>query len=136
MSYIIRANSDNITRNSSEISVQITQRHSWRRSQWFCNDTNPSSGNIIGEGVLTDNPNGTYYSSTIPQIDTMVRCTDYSEQFDYSSGESSTTVLLPANKQIVYFYTGCCWIPLLSPDSAFDWSLKFIINTNRRADGT
>jgi hypothetical protein len=140
MSYIIRDdNSGNMTI-KNQILVQITQRHSWRRSAWFCNNTSPSFGDIIGEGILTNTLNSTINStlnsSRIPLIDNRVRCTDYSEQFDYSSGESSTTVSLPVNSKINYFYAGCCWIPLLSPDTESDWNLKFIINTNRRADGT
>ncbi len=136
MSYIIRPNSGNISINNEKISVQITQRHSWRRSVFFCNDTDPSSGDILGGDILIHNPNSSRYSLEIPSIDTSVRCTDYNEEFDYSSGESSTTVLLPINQRIEYFYAGCCWITLLPPDSESDWSLKFIINTNRRSDGT
>jgi hypothetical protein len=132
MSYAIRANSDNITTSSQKISVRVTQRHSWRRSSFFCDNTDPNSGNIIGDGMLSNNDT----SSMIPFIDARVRCTDYNEEFDYSSGENSTTVLLPLNKIIQYFYQGCCWIPLLPPDSASSWSLKFVINTNRRLDGT
>jgi len=136
MSYTIRAISDNITASNQDISVRITQRHSWRRSAFFCNNTNPNTGDIIGGGILDINQTRNNYSSMIPSINTAVRCTDYNEEFDYSSGETSTTVLLPLNKKIEYFYQGCCWIPLLPPDLESDWSLKFIINTNRRSDGT
>jgi hypothetical protein len=86
--------------------------------------------------MLTENPNNTVQSWMTPFINAEVRCTDYNEEFDYSSGENSTTVLLPLNKQIEYFYQGCCWISLLPPDLGSNWSLKLIINTNRRLDGT
>jgi hypothetical protein len=136
MSYAIRDISDNITTSKQDISVRITQRHSWRRSAYFCNNTNPNTGDIIGEGIIEIDPTRSNYSSIIPAINATVQCTDYNEEFDYSSGETSTTVLLPLNKKIEYFYRGCCWIPLLPLDSESDWSLKFIINTNRRFDGT
>jgi hypothetical protein len=136
MSYFIRADSGNTTTGNQNVQVQITQRHSWRRSAWFCNNTNPSSGNIIGEGLLVYNLNSSRNPLRLASINATVRCTDYNAQFDYSSGESSTTVSLPVSKQIEYLYAGCCWIPLLSPDAASNWNLKFVINTNRRADGT
>lgn len=69
-------------------------------------------------------------------ISALVRCTDYDAEFDYSTGEYSTTVIVPFNKQIEYYYQGCCWIPLLPPDAASNWSLKFVVNTKRRLDGT
>lgn len=50
-------------------------------------------------------------------IEAMVQCTDFSEDFDYSSGEISTPVTLPVTKWIEYFYEGCCWINLLPPDT-------------------
>ena len=135
MSYIILTNPGNTT-NIPQVQVQITQRHSWRRSAWFCNNTNPTTGNIIGEGALVINPNSSSNSLRLASINATVRCTDYNVQFDYSSGESSTTLSLPTSKQIEYLYAGCCWIPLLSPDAASNWNLRFLINTNRRADGT
>lgn len=122
--------------NNGKISVDITQRHSWRRSAWFCNDTSSSSGDIIGEGVLIPNPNQTSYSSQIPWINTTVQCTDYNEEFDYSSGERSTSVSLPINEIIEYIYQGCCWITLLPPDSGSNWSLKLTINTKKRFNDT
>ena len=45
-------------------------------------------------------------------------------------------VSLPLNARIEYFYQGCCWIPLLPPDAESRWSLKFVVNTKERADGT
>lgn len=68
-------------------------------------------------------------------INGQVKCTDFSREFDYSSGESSTTISLPTNSRIEYRYQGCCWISLLSPDAESDWSLPLLINTHRRADG-
>jgi hypothetical protein len=91
---------------------------------------------MIGEGILTSNPNNSLYSSITPSIDARVRCTDYNEEFDYSSGETSTMVLLPANSRIEYLYFGCCWIALLPPDIASSWSLRLVVNTYRRLDGT
>ena len=73
--------------------------------------------------------------SRVPPISATVRCTDFNEEFDYSSGENSTTVSLPLNKRIEYLYASCCWIPLLPPDSESNWSLKLIINTQRRSNG-
>ena len=116
---------------AGQVSVFITQRHSWRRSASFCNDTSSESADTIGEGILTSNS----YLSTIPSISAMVQCTDYNEEFDYSSGESSTTVLLPINKQINYVFQGCCWITLLPPDTGSEWSLKLLVNTKQRSDG-
>ncbi|CAF3417555.1 unnamed protein product [Rotaria sp. Silwood1] len=135
ISYTIRAIPDNITGDGQQIPVRVMQRHSWRRSSDFCNDTSPSSGNLIGSGTLVSSSNQSMSSVTIPSIDTSVRCTDYNEEFDYSSGENSADVLLPINSRIEYLYQGCCWITLLSPDSESDWSLKLIVNTYRRPDG-
>ncbi|CAF2662529.1 unnamed protein product [Rotaria sp. Silwood2] len=136
ISYTIRAIPVNITGDGQQIAVRITQRHSWRRSAHFCNNTSPSSGNLIGEGMLVWKSNQNMLSPTVPSINNQVRCTDYNEEFDYSSGENSTTVLLPLNSRIEYLYEGCCWITLLPPDSESGWALKLVVNTNRRLDGT
>ncbi len=139
MSFAIRGTSGNIT-NSSQVAVYVTQRHSWRRSavgQFYCNNTNPISGNMIGTGTLVKNRNATSIASlTVPSINARVRCTDFDAHFDYSSGESTTSVSLPINKRIEYIYGGCCWIPLLPPDSESNWSLKLVVNTYPRPDGT
>jgi hypothetical protein len=139
VSFAVRSTSGNIT-NSSQVAVYVTQRHSWRRSfsdQHYCNNTNPISGNIIGEGTLDKNPSATSIASlTVPSINATVRCTDFDAHFDYSSGESTTNVLLPINKRIEYIYAGCCWITLLPPDSESSWSLKLVVNTYPRPDGT
>jgi hypothetical protein len=131
MSWTIRSIDGNLT-NNQEILVRITQRHSWRHSYYFCNNTSPSSADIIGEDILIDKGSS---SSLIRSISAKVRCTDYNEEYDYSSGESSTSILLPINRLIEYVYSSCCWIPLLLPDKGLDWSLKLVINTNRRLDG-
>ena len=91
------------------------------------------TGDFIGESFLL--PNQTTGLTRSPAINASVQCTDYSEEFDYSSGESSTMVSLPLDDRIEYLYTGCCWIPLLPPDSESNWSLKLIVNTKQRADG-
>jgi hypothetical protein len=139
VSFAVRGTSGNIT-NSSQVAVSVTQRHSWRRSysdQVYCNNTNPISGNMIGEGTLVKNPNDTSIASLrVPSINALVRCTDFDAHFDYSSGESTTNVLLPINKRIEYIYSSCCWIPLLPPDSESNWSLKLVVNTYPRPDGT
>lgn len=134
VSWSIRSLPQNITSNLNELPVRITQRHSWRRSygkSHFCDNNTVSSSGLIGEGELVSS------LTKGKNIKAMVECTDFNEQFDYSSGEISTAITLPQNKIIEYFYQGCCWIELLPPDTdqSLDWSLKLVINTNRRRDG-
>lgn len=117
---------------NSTVSVRISQRHSWRRSAHFCNDTSIERQPLIGEGFL-DATNTS--SRLISQIDARVRCTDFNEAFDYSSGEDSITRLMPVNQYIEYVYSDCCWIRLLPPDSGDRWSLKVTINTTPRLNG-
>ena len=114
ISYTIRSLSNNTTTNQSEIPVGIVQRHSWRRSyrkSHFCDNNTIASSGLIGEGQLVSHSIGGH------NISALVQCTDFSEKFDYSSGEDSTLVTLPINRWIEYFYKGCCWIPLLPPDT-------------------
>jgi hypothetical protein len=134
ISWTIRSIPENLA-NTTEIPVRITQRHSWRRSQYFCNNTNPNSGDFIGENFLIGSRKNQLLSMPIPLVNASVQCTDFNAEFDYSSGETSTTVLLPVNDRIQYTYSSCCWIPLLVSDAHSDWSLKIVIDTNRRLDG-
>ena len=136
ISYSIRNNANATIVNGQNVSVLITQRHSWNRATYFCNNTNPVSGNVIGENVLAAVVNAQNKLRAYPAINASVRCTDYSAEFQYSTGESSITAVLPVNDKIEYIYTSCCWIPLLPPDSASTWSLRFLINTHKRSDGT
>lgn len=90
---------------------------------------------MIGEGSLK----GSYLSgsstNSLPIINASVPCTDFNEAYDYSSGEDLIPRMMPSNKRIEYYYKGCCWIPLLSPDTDEAWSLRMVINTQRRSDG-
>ena len=126
-----------VANTTGQVSVRITQRHSWRLSAHPCNDTSATSNITIGEGLLVAvSSNRTNVSNIgFPSINAQVKCTDFSAEFDYSSGETAVTVVLPANARIEYRYYGCCWIPLLMPDSESDWSLPLVINTYRRPDG-
>lgn len=120
----------------NQVAVRITQRHAWRRSSHYCNDTSSTANTTIGEGRLEMYAmNGSISGAYFNPIDALVKCTDYSEAFDYSVGEISHTIFLPTNSLIEYRYKGCCWITLLSPDTESDWSLPLLINTSRRADG-
>ncbi|CAF3431832.1 unnamed protein product [Rotaria sp. Silwood2] len=136
LTYTIRSNPGNGTSDNELIQVRIEQRHSWIRSTYFCNNTSPSSGDIIGSGALQIYGYRNSSISKIPSIDARVRCTDYSEEFNYSTGENSTNIDLPINNRIEYVYSSCCWITLLPPDSGSNWSLKLVINTKQRLDGT
>ncbi|CAF4597207.1 unnamed protein product, partial [Rotaria sp. Silwood2] len=114
VSWTIREAPNNTTTNPQEVPVRVTQRHSWRRlygKNHFCDNKTIATSGLIGQGELVSS------DGKQKKLPAMVRCTDFNEQFDYSSGEISASVTLPMNKVIEYAYQGCCWIPLLPPDT-------------------
>ncbi|CAF2109287.1 unnamed protein product, partial [Rotaria magnacalcarata] len=113
-SWTIQNVSNNSITNQTNIPARITQRHSWRRSlgkNHFCDKNAIASSGLIGEGELIGS---IFTQNTIP---TKVQCTDFNEQFDYSSREISTLVTVPMRNIIEYAYQGCCWIALLPPET-------------------
>ncbi|CAF4605355.1 unnamed protein product [Rotaria sp. Silwood1] len=85
VSWAIREIPTNITTNQQELVVRITQRHSWRRSygnNHFCDNKTIASSGLIGEGELVSS------EGKQKNLSAMVRCTDFSEQFDDRVGKS------------------------------------------------
>lgn len=131
ISWAIREITKNNSLTQNGILVRVTQRHSWRRSfgnAHFCNASTIASSGLIGEGELVSS------TQNQPAISATVQCTDFDEQFDYSSGEISTSITVPMNKRIEYLYQGCCWITLLPPDqgSGNSNNIPFINNIGKQ----
>ncbi|CAF1065675.1 unnamed protein product [Rotaria magnacalcarata] len=115
-SWTIQDASNNSITNQTNVPARITQRHSWRRSfgkNHFCDKNTIASSGLIGKGELISS------ISTQNTILAKGQCTDFNEQFDYSSGEISTLVTVPMRNIIeyAYAYQGCCWIALLPPET-------------------
>lgn len=130
---------------SPTVPVRFYQRHSWRRSAalTFWNKSLCSADTIadrtawLGENYLICTSRECIDSETVAYqaISAEVLCTDFSEQFDFASGEKYTTLEIPINKRLTYAYRSCCWINLLPLQDTPSWSLNLAINTNRRLDG-
>ncbi len=126
--------------------MRVHQRHSWRRSAapsfWgapVCSASTIANGTaLLGENYFYCNSHDCLnsVSYTDQSISTQVLCTDFSEDYDYASGEKYTMLQLPINKTFVYTFSSCCWIPLLPQLDTPDWILNLVINTHRRIDGT
>ncbi|UJR17558.1 hypothetical protein I4U23_004454 [Adineta vaga] len=139
LSWSIHENTTNGS--SSTVLVRITQRHSYRKtysSNTFCNQTTIATGGMIGDGSVTClgdcsgiSSNGSVY--TIPTFSTNVPCTDFNDDFDYSSGEGSVDVIVPRDVRFTYAVQSCCWISLL--EGSGSWSLALVVDTHTRRNG-
>ncbi|CAF1121256.1 unnamed protein product, partial [Didymodactylos carnosus] len=138
--------------------IRISQRHSFRRTystSTFCDQQTITAGGVIGEGSLECGyncpgaNNGIDYEnitdvtvatpwkkiSIVSSVSGLVPCTDYSELYDYSSGEGETIVTIPTDVRFNYTYASCCWISLLTISAGEGWSLNLVIDTHRRRNG-
>ncbi len=130
---------------SSTVPVRVYQRHSWRRSaapsfwnQPLCTAATIADGTaLLGESSLVCQSSDCYTSISYlyQSISTQVLCTDFSEEYDYASGEKYTIIQLPINKRLNYTFASCCWIPLLPDQSGPDWRLNVVIDTYPRVNG-
>ncbi|CAF3426745.1 unnamed protein product [Rotaria socialis] len=73
------------TPNQNPVPTSFTQRHAWRRSSYFCDQTTINSGGLIGAAVP---------------------CTDFSVSQDMSAGQSSTIINFPPNIMVALSFTG------------------------------
>ena len=101
-----------------------------------CNETTIANEDRIGDGIVSCLGNCSeilpvIYS--IPTFNTNVPCTDFSDEFDYSSGEGTVDVVVPKDVRFTYVSQSCCWINLL--DGGNDWSLALVVDTHRRRNG-
>lgn len=126
------------------VTIRVTQRHSWRRSAapsfWntpMCDANTIANGSaLIGENYLVCGSADCGYISSYSNrtISTQLLCNDYSTDYDYASGERQDIVVLPINRQFVYSFASCCWIPLLRVGTP-DWAMNLVIDTHRRVNG-
>jgi hypothetical protein len=129
---------------SSTVPVRLHQRHSWRRSAapgfWGtpeCDASTIANGTaLLGRDTLRCLSTDCYSltDAATQSISTEVLCTDFSVDYDYASGENSTMLELPINKQYVYKFESCCWIQLLRVGTPA-WSVSLVIDTHPRIDG-
>lgn len=122
---------------SSTVPVRIYQRHSWRRSAAPMFWNKPlCSVNTIADGTALLGESSLLCKSDLSQsISAQVLCTDFSEEYDYASGEKYTTLQLPIDQRLIYAYESCCWISLLPANDTPSWGLNLLIDTHRRDSG-
>jgi hypothetical protein len=130
---------------SPTVPVRFYQRHSWRRSAapsfWnksLCSRSTIDDGTaLLGENYLVCTSRECIDSEIVPYqtISAQVLCTDFSEDYDYASGEKYTILQIPIDKRLTYAYQSCCWISLLPLQETPSWTLNLVVNTHRRVDG-
>jgi hypothetical protein len=132
------------TNGSASVNVRLYQRHSWRRSAaltfWskpLCDASTIANGTaLLGDGYLVCQSQECprWYAASFESLSVQVSCTDFSDVYDFASGEKYSILPLPINGQFIYSYESCCWIDS-STGASSSWALKVMINTYRRVNG-
>ncbi|CAF3651938.1 unnamed protein product [Rotaria sp. Silwood1] len=117
--------------NQNPVAIILKQRHVWRRSSIFCNDTTITTKGLIGNGsvncISTCSTTGVLASVSAP-------CVAYSIKNDWSVGEVSTVINVSANVKFEAAFQGGSWISTLGVGADGGWSISAEITTIPRSD--
>jgi hypothetical protein len=121
--------------NGSTTRIQVTQRYSWRRDIYFCNDATIANNGMLPSGPALRCYTGSCVKSKWVNLTTNGFCTDFSVGGDLSSGERYDTVTLPINISISVGFVSNAWLSNLAVGGNGYWYLINRISTNVRPDG-
>ncbi|CAF1126146.1 unnamed protein product, partial [Didymodactylos carnosus] len=89
------------------VQISFTERHSWRRSSQYCDQTTINSAGTIGAGSVTCVGSS---CGSCCSITAAVPCTDFSVSQDVSSGQLTTIINLATNVKVGLTFTGSAWV--------------------------
>ncbi|KAL9987825.1 hypothetical protein ACROYT_G002193 [Oculina patagonica] len=127
---------------SSGNTIRFTFRLAFRKSysnRYYCDENTVRQGSLIGYGdswsASCSNPSNPQCSSSTHLADTGFRCTDFSNNEDWSMGENNFTYTFPSSNQPwTVSYSSCCWISSLYKYADGSWLVSTKIDLTRRSD--